>query len=216
MWTIISDVVGILGFLLSLTLAIQKLWERHLKLSLSKMNIGYLSREKPLCFIFATLTNTSAIPVSLLSFDIVTPGVTAKNSERIFTYDHSDEHISFDHVIINTPLPCHLSPHETKEICIAVENQQIKETLLRPELLRGPNEPQKRCHTFRRKLNHAYQILSRLVKRPIVRPIELVVYTPIGQKRFPLVFDNVADRSEIALLAFRKGLLRDRGDSLQK
>lgn len=213
-WSTVSGVVGILGFLLSLALAIQKLRERCLRLTLSKISVGYFSNESHTCFIFVTLTNTTSVPVSLLSFDIATPDLTAKNSDKVFSYDYSDNHFSFDNIVITTPLPCHLSPYETKEICIAVENQQIKETLLRPEMLRDPEELRKRCRIFQRSSKRADQTLSKSARKSTAYPIELVIYTPIGRKRFPVVFDEIADRKKIVLFAFRKGLLQEHGDFL--
>lgn len=116
---------AVLGFALSLYLAIRDLFARRLALRISNASLYRLpSSETDLWFLLvANLSNLSSSPASVLGLNVRIPGIPACSAlfgEHVVmgvTSTNLKTHQSHRSELLNTPLPFNFAPLESREIC---------------------------------------------------------------------------------------------------
>lgn len=142
-----SDFVGILGFLLSLALAVNEIVRRTKRLLLSRIDLYPIrpSDDDAFFFVRAIVKNASSETVDLISVDLVfksLPPLTPMSGEQIIISAISEipsQNRRAYSELTNTPLPLTLAPYEAREIVAVYCIRSSESSASRyPSWLRNP------------------------------------------------------------------------------
>ena len=191
------NIAGVLGFVLSVILAINQLLSNKLRISLESLVIIDAAENVPgSIFVLATLSNKISRPFSLISVclkDAVNKTVTpVKQTARTYSCRATATKLEVKPVVLSSKFPVRFEAYDTHVLLLELPRRCIDMTLLRPDVpAHNPAAPSR----IRRLLHMPYT-------RPL--PLRLVLNTSRGRREAPISVYSVQSWEYLESYAVRK------------
>ena len=113
-WEIVSGIIGVLGFLLSLSLWIKTLLQEHINISLRECIFVPLDTQAGAFLLEGMLTNHSSKPLSVYKIGLEKEGNNVERTPSVYTTDLKTS----QRTDISTALPVQLAPYCTQRVVL--------------------------------------------------------------------------------------------------
>ena len=203
MLQILVDIVGVLGFLLSLMLAISKLVSNRLRISAGDMVlIDANQKAKNSLFILVTLTNKISIPFTVTGVSIrnKTNHVETQIEKTVRTYTRraNDAKLAVKPVVLSQEFPARFEPYDAKVFLFELSRQRIDSKLLLRDVPVHSPAGLPLLRRFQHKL-YIHQL-----------PFRLVLNTSRGRRAIPIVVSEVRDWDFLESFAVQKAAYEEK------
>lgn len=197
------DIAGVLGFALSVTLAISGIISNRLRLSVGEIILIEANRKAPdSVFLLFTITNRISVPFSLVNAMIRDKCnktyVSFERTVRTYTCRASNERLAVKPVVLSQAFPVRFEPYDAKVFLLELSRQRIDMKYLRRDV---PVHSQA-VHPRIQRLKH------KLCTRRL--PLRLVLNTSRGRREAPIFVSEVHSWNFLEKYAVQKAAYEEK------
>ena len=197
------DIAGVLGFLLSVVLAIFQIISSRLRLSVGEIILIDANRKAPnSVFLFFTITNRISVPFSLISAGIKDKSQKTyapfEKTVRTYTHRATDERLAVKPVVLSQAFPVRFEPYSAEVFLLELSRQNVDMKYLRPDApVHSPVG-----HPRIQRLKH------KLYTRQL--PLRLVLNTSRGRREVPIFVSEVHSWDFLEKYAVQKAAFEEK------
>ena len=197
------DIAGVLGFVLSLFLAISKAVSNRLWISAGEMIlIDAIPKAPSSLFLLVMLTNRISVPFTLVNVFVRDKkskiDVPVEKTVRTYTCHPSDGRLAVKPVVLSQEFPARFEPYAAKVFLLELSRQRIST----PHLLQGA--PARSQEGLPLPLRLLYKLYTHRL------PLRLVLNTSRGRRAIPIAVSSVQNWDFLESYAVQKAAYEEK------